>query len=250
MLDGESQMLQIRSMKIRHPLFIVILIVANVFFGLRFEALGASQGWTWAESLVSAVTILHLAVYIAFPPELSTGSLSRASLFICLGLATFGELILSGVWGLYVYRASILPVFVPPGHVLLFIAGMIVADQKWVSRQVSATILGIAGVVLACLVIQGRDLLSIPLFTLFLACVIWGSEKKLYIVMFALALSLELCGTWFATWRWQPIAPYIHLTAANPPLAAGAFYACLDLLTAWIRSRWIISHKNSLEKFG
>ena len=237
-------------MKFRHPLFIVLLIVANVFLGLRFEALGANQGWSWAESLVGAVTIFHLAIYILFPPGLSTGSLSRASLFICLGLATFGELLLSRVWGLYTYRNSVLPIFVPPGHVLLFIAGMIVADQKWVSRKVSAAILAIAGVVLACLIAQGRDLLSIPLFTLFLACVFWGSEKKLYIVMFALALGLELCGTWFATWRWQPIAPYIHLATANPPLAAGAFYACLDLLTAWICSKWLKPSTLSTETFG
>src|SRR4051795_3717095 len=45
---------------------------------------------------------------------------SRPALVACLAIATAGEIFLSLVWGLYQYRLGNIPLFVPPGHVLLF----------------------------------------------------------------------------------------------------------------------------------
>src|ERR1017187_6727631 len=44
----------------------------------------------------------------------------RPALIACLIIATAGEIFLSLVWGLYEYRLHNIPLFVPPGHVLLF----------------------------------------------------------------------------------------------------------------------------------
>jgi hypothetical protein len=81
---------------------------------------------------------------------------------------------------------------------------------------------------------SGLDFLSVPLFAIFLACLRWGRERRLYAVMFVLALLLELYGTALGTWRWGATAPGLGLASANPPLAAGVFYALLDLLTVWL----------------
>lgn len=215
--------------------WIVIAVILNVFLGLWFEAYGAENGLNWAEPLIGLLTALHLGFYFRYPPGLTTGPLSRATLALCLVLATLGEIFLSSIVGLYTYRQSFLPFFVPPGHVLLFIAGLIVADQRWCGRWILWVVGLPAAAALLTFAPQGRDLLSLPLFFLFLVCLAFGSEKRLYAVMFALALSLEICGTYFATWYWQPVAPHLGLSAANPPLAAGAFYACLDLLTVKFR---------------
>ena len=223
------------------PLLAVAFIALNVFCGLALESYGAARGWPYTEVFVAIVTSLHLAYYFIYPSRLLTGDtpISRMTLLICLILATLGEFILSAGFGLYQYRASVLPLFVPPGHVLLFIAGLLVADQKWLSPSLPWFIMGLAGVCLGYFALQGQDLLSLPLFFLFLICVVWGSERRLYSVMFALALALEFCGTAFETWHWRPHISSLGISAANPPLAAGALYACLDLLTVRIRRRFV-----------
>jgi hypothetical protein len=48
--------------------------------------------------------------------------------------------------------------------------------------------------------------------------------------MFVLALIMELYGTALGNWVWAANAPWINLSAANPPFSAGAFYCALDLL--------------------
>jgi hypothetical protein len=76
----------------------------------------------------------------------------------------------------------------------------------------------------------GTDTLGVPLFALFVACMVFGKARRLYAVMFALALAMELYGTWCGNWVWAVHVPWIGLTTINPPLAAGAFYCVLDLL--------------------
>ena len=44
----------------------------------------------------------------------------RPALLACLAFAMAGEAFLSLAWGLYAYRLGNIPLFVPPGHVLLF----------------------------------------------------------------------------------------------------------------------------------
>ncbi|MEC7390479.1 MAG: hypothetical protein VX655_00160, partial [Candidatus Thermoplasmatota archaeon] len=49
-------------------------------------------------------------------------------------------------------------------------------------------------------------------------------------VMGWLALGMELWGTWLGTWEWATDVPWTGLTAWNPPLLCGAFYALGDVL--------------------
>ena len=215
-----------------------LLVVLNIVGGLALEFAGAARGWTWAEPLGGIVTLAHFCFYLWRPPLIGELQLTRVMLLVCLGLATFGELVLSAVWGLYDYRVSTLPFFVPPGHVLLFLAGLSVASHDRCGKWVSFTVPGLAAAALAYQLVSGVDSLSVPLFVIFIACLLWGNEKKLYAVMFVLALLLELYGTALGTWTWQARVPALGIASANPPLAAGVFYALLDLLTVWL-AMWI-----------
>src|SRR3712207_365702 len=97
----------------------VLLILFNIVLGLYAEASAAQYKWPWVEDAIGALTFLHLAFYFWRPPLIGRFQVTRPILLACLFLATGGELILSAVWGLYKYRVSVLPLFVPPGHVLL-----------------------------------------------------------------------------------------------------------------------------------
>jgi hypothetical protein len=211
----------------------LITIFFNIVGGLWLEAWGAAHGLSWMEHVVGVITLAHFGVYVARPPRIGSLRITRAMLMACLVLATLGELFLSAIWGLYLYRQSVLPLFVPPGHVLLFLAGLelaqVLARQAW-SRRLMSAVPFAAAVGIGIQVQRGYDVLSAGLFVIFLLCLIKGKERPLYSVMFALALGLELQGTWLGAWVWVPIVPFLEVSSHNPPLAAGVFYAVLDLL--------------------
>ncbi|HEX4924535.1 MAG TPA: hypothetical protein VFV50_10630 [Bdellovibrionales bacterium] len=211
--------------------WLVPLVILNVTAGLALEAYGAGRGWHWAELTVGALTAAHFAYHLARPPVIAGTRIGRDTLLWCLGLATAGELVLSAVWELYTYRASVLPLFVPPGHVLLFLAGLSISHYERCARSVAILVPAAAAAPLIYAVTNGTDFLSVPLFAIFLACLALGRDPKLYAVMFVLALGLELYGTALGAWSWAEDVRGLGLPSANPPLAAGVFYAVLDLLT-------------------
>jgi hypothetical protein len=51
----------------------------------------------------------------------------RLQTLAVVGFATVGEIVGSLVWGLYGYRLGNLPAFVPPGHGLVYLAGLSLA---------------------------------------------------------------------------------------------------------------------------
>ena len=153
----------------------------------------------------------------------------RPRLVACLVIATAGELVLSLVWGLYDYRLGNLPLFVPPGHVLLYWLGLKFTDRlpAWLFR----TVPWLALAAVSALAVARLDWLGPPLLLIFLACVRWGPAPRLYMTMFLLSLVMELWGTALGNWAWRSALPGLGWPVANPPLAAGAFYCVLDLLS-------------------
>ncbi|MBI2310893.1 MAG: hypothetical protein HYU77_00105 [Betaproteobacteria bacterium] len=177
----------------------------------------------WGQAAISAwVWLLFLGIVIA-----SRGPQRRVLLF-CLLYATLGEVVLSLVWKVYEYRLGNLPLFVPPGHVLLLLLGIGLAQR--IPPRLAPWIAAAAAPFVALLAWTGTDTVSAPLFGLLLLCLALSRARALYSIMFLLALAMELYGTWLGNWSWAATVPGLRLTAGNPPLAAGAFYCVLDLL--------------------
>ena len=91
----------------------------------------------------------------------------RSRLVACLLIATAGELVLSLVWGLYDYRLGNLPLFVPPGHVLLYWLGLQWADRLPERLFCLTPWLALAAV--SALALARLDWLGPPLLLIFLA---------------------------------------------------------------------------------
>lgn len=202
------------------------LIVAVLAIGLPVD-----QHWLpYGQVLVSAVVWLVVLMIWqrATPPQ-------RPALIACLAFATCGEVVLSLGWGLYEYRLHNIPMFVPPGHVLLFFLGTQVAHripdggEWWIAALAFPVVLAFAW--------SGRDTMGPFLYAFFLACMFISPSRKLYGTMFVLSLALELYGTWIGNWMWLPQVPGLGLSSDNPPLAAGAFYCVLDLLVVTVAAR-------------
>jgi len=152
----------------------------------------------------------------------------RLALFACLVLATAGEVVLALVWGLYDYRLGNLPLFVPPGHVLLYALGLWCAAR--LPQRLLSGVLPLALLAATALGLSGIDGLSVLLTALFVLAMRYGPAPRLYATMFVLALLMELWGTALGNWAWRAEVPWLGWTTLNPPFAAGAFYCVLDWL--------------------
>ncbi len=195
------------------------LIVLTLAAGLLLD-----HHWIkYGQDVVSAVVwVVCFGLWVRSDPR------ARPALLACLIFATIGEVSLSLIWGLYEYRLHNIPLFVPPGHVLLFFLGMQLAPRLpergewWVALLALPVVMVFAW--------NGRDTLGPVLYGFFILCLLLSSSRRLYATMFVLSLALELYGTWIGNWVWKPEVPGLGLTTLNPPVAAGAFYCVLDFL--------------------
>lgn len=184
----------------------------------------------WGQTLTSVgVWALLLYWIISGPREV------RLTLMACVAYASVGECFLSLVWGLYDYRLGNIPLFVPPGHALLFMLGATLTARlrDWIVWFVPLA----AAPCVIFLAVSGADTFGTLMFGLLLVCMVLSRARKLYAVMFVLALAMEIYGTALGNWAWRPAAPWLEMATLNPPLTAGVFYCVLDMLVVTTVSR-------------
>lgn len=216
----------------RHAPFSVPLnIVAVIGGGL---ALDSAFGWPGQIAAITWTLAVFLWLYRL------GGSEEKRVLIVCTIIAGIGELILSLVWGLYDYQFHNVPLFVPPGHALLMTLGLVFARRLSRFGMWAISLAALAWAVYAW--VAGFDRFGVVLFAIYAFCMLTSGAKSLYATMFVAALVMELYGTALGNWAWRPVAPWVHLTSANPPFSAGAFYCMLDLLvlgTMRVLGKWL-----------
>jgi hypothetical protein len=199
-----------------------LVIVATLAVGLLVDVHTDLAGQT---ALSAAVWMVLFYVLRSVSGE------ERCGLMACLVIATSGEIILSLGWGLYTYRLGNIPMFVPPGHVLMLLLGLSLA--RVMPQSVAYAIFGCAALYSLAAAVAGVDTLGVALF-LVLAFAAFGmpGQRRLYASTFVLSLLLELYGTWLGNWTWAQNVPATALVTTNPPGVVGAFYCALDASVA------------------
>lgn len=203
----------------RHELVLVIAVLAiglaaDIHTGFLGQAAISAAVWALLLQILNRVDAAERRAFIA-----------------CLVIATAGEIFLSLGWGLYTYRLDNIPLFVPPGHVLMLLLGLELARRMSLRTAdavlASAAIYGIAAAAI------GVDTFALPLLVaLGVISFAMPQHRPLYAATFLLALVLELYGTWLGNWTWAREVPVIAMVTTNPPGIASAFYAVLDALVA------------------
>lgn len=198
------------------------LFGATIVSGLLVDQIG--RDWPVpGEYLVDVlVWLLFLAVFSR------TERLERLEMLAVIAIATPLELLASESWGLYEYRSGLMPLFVPPGHWLLFAIGRRLASAmppSWVGPSMWLALPLVVGFALI-----GADTTGFVSFGLLVAFVRRGPEPSLYVTMVWLALAMELIGTGLGNWVWAGTVPGTTLSMTNPPLLCGTAYALGDLL--------------------
>lgn len=198
----------------------VLLVTSVLALGLWADLYTEIPG-QFAIGLV--VWALLLWLLAPLPPQ------ARMVFFACVTIATAGELFLSLGWGLYVYRLENVPLFVPPGHVLMLLLG--IGLSRRMPEAAARAILGLAGAYALAAWSFGWDTLAVPLFLVIMVAVLaLPSHRRLFASTFILCLGLELYGTTLGNWSWEHDVPWVGLVTTNPPALAGAFYCALDAL--------------------
>jgi hypothetical protein len=200
--------------------------------------------------MLGALTFAFLFLATRFSPPSE-----RRQILLIVSIATCVELFCSMLWGIYRYRWGNVPLFVPPGHGLLYLFALRAARTPLTMnygrtfRRVAlgcATLWAIGGLTVEPLFLGRIDILGASLWPTF----VWLMRKPsavLFAASFFITAELELFGTGFGNWTWAATMPVLHLSAGNPPSVIAGAYCILDvtaskaaafLASARIYPRW------------
>ncbi len=195
---------------------------------------------------LGALTVVLLSWWLVHETPLV-----RAQTLVVVAIAAVVELVFSGWLGVYVYRLEHVPAYVFPGHGLVYLAALTFGRLPVVRRRASVAIR--ATVVVAgawamwgLLLSPRHDVLGFFWYLCLLAFLRWGRSTLLYVGAFVVVSYLELLGTGWGVWAWQPYDTIVGwVPMGNPPSIAAGGYGWFDLyavlaaptLVAWWQRR-------------
>jgi hypothetical protein len=199
----------------------------------------------WQQDVLGVLsfTVLFL-VALKAPPAL------RVQVWICVCVATGYEVFGSLIWGIYHYRMHNVPLYVPAGHGIVYLFGLLAVSTPIVQRQgrrLAYAVLAVAAI-WACLGltflphVTGRVDVQGALWLPYLAWFLLRSPRwPIFAALFIIVGELEICGTSFGNWSWAAYAPWTHLPSGNPPSVVAGGYCVIDasvLSVLWLLRRY------------
>lgn len=173
--------------------------------------------------------------------------LVRMQTAVVVGYASIIEYTFSPLLEVYTYRFDNVPLYVPPGHGLVYLAALAIGRLAFVqahSRSCAGAVITVGGAYAVYgVTLAGRsDVLGACWFLCLVGFLWWGPSRGLYVGAFVVVTWLELLGTAVGTWRWQPVDPTGLITIGNPPSGAAGGYGWFDLaalmLAPGLLNRW------------
>jgi hypothetical protein len=199
-------------------------------------------GGLWLDSLVGETGQLLLGILTAVVLAALVTLQEPAVRFLALGVvvvATAGEVVGSLVWGLYAYRLDNLPAFVPPGHGLVYLAGVSVATlsaARPTALLIGGSLVAIGWGLAGLLVLPVTDVAG-AIGCAFLLLVFARTKQSVYPGVFVVVALLELYGTGLGTWTWEATVPVLGLPQGNPPTGVASGYVVFDVVALWLLGR-------------
>jgi hypothetical protein len=223
--------------------YLICFTLAGLFADSRVTAL-------WQQDLLGALsfTALFLAA-LKVPKE------QRVQIWICVAIATGYEIFGSLIWGIYHYRMHNLPLYVPAGHGIVYLFGLLAIGTPLIQRhgrRIAYFVLAAAAAwallgVTALAHVTGRvdvqGALWLPYFAYFM---LRSPRWPVFAAIFVIVAELEICGTFFGNWYWMPVAPWTHIPSGNPPSVVAGGYCVIDatvLGALWLARNYRVGWK-------
>jgi hypothetical protein len=180
----------------------------------------------WQQRTIGVVTCAVLAALLA-----GESRAVRAQVLLVVAAATAVEYTASVGLGLYTYRLGNVPLFVPPGHGLVYLSAIAMGRSSAFARGrrwiVPATLVAAGAWTVGGLLGPRHDVLGAVLFVVLVRFCVAGRAPLVYCGAFLLTSYLELIGTGLGSWAWERHAGPIPL--GNPPSTIAGAYCVLDL---------------------
>ena len=185
------------------------------------------------------ITNVLAIIYFSFLFYYSNVKL-RKLMFVMVFLSYIGELIFCKLLGMYAYRTSDIPLYVPFGHAIVYASGFVIAEMPFVVKNENK----LKKIFLVCFtvlfLIVGlflNDIFSLVFGALFFVLMKRKKGQNVYYTIALCVIFIELVGTFFKCWTWVP-KTFNLIPAVNPPMGAVFFYAGGDVILAKIVSYW------------
>jgi len=169
-------------------------------------------------------------------------ALVRVQTAVVVVFATAIEYTFSPWLEVYVYRFDNVPMYVPPGHGLVYLAALALGRTTWVRARepvLTGLVIAIGGAWAAHGLwwSERPDVLGAFWYCCLVGFLWWGPSRGLYLGAFVVVSYLELVGTALGTWTWQPVDPTGWISIGNPPSGAAGGYGWFDLVALLVAPR-------------
>ena len=160
--------------------------------------------------------------------------MERAQTSVVVVVATCAEVIGSVIWGVYTYRLGNLPLFVPPGHGLVYLTGLRLSQTPLFRERARLLVTGAmvavgAWALLGLTALERTDAAG-AVGAVVLLLFLWrGRAPAVYAGVFFAVAFLEIYGTAIGTWRWAEEIPGLGVPDGNPPSGAASGYVFFDI---------------------
>lgn len=212
-------------------LILFLFIIVGLYFDSYFFLGFCTNGQLYA-------SLAMITVFIALFLKATTRSKELMLYALLIGIA--GEYLFSLGFEMYTYRLGNVPVYVPPGHAIIYIAGIYFCKESAVKYHYKTVemilLLFIISYALYFLMFQ-KDIFGFILTVLIILLLRNQPRERLFFyVMYLIVAVLEITGTYYKCWVWPDTAFDMIpiLKSGNPPSGISFFYFGLDLGSLWL----------------
>jgi len=212
------------------------LFYALTFFGFTVLALGIDSIPFRDQYFDGRMITNVLAIAFFLLLFYSSGTYLRKLMVGMVFLSYIGELIFCTLLGMYAYKETLIPLYVPFGHAIVYGSGYIMSKANWSVKNDAVLKKGFN--IFFALLFLGVGFYLKDYFSLFFGLLFfWILKRKRWNTKYAFialcVIYIELVGTYFQCWAWEPKI-FGWIPTVNPPMGALFFYAGGDVLLAKI----------------
>ncbi|MCW2119022.1 hypothetical protein [Flavobacterium sp. 7A] len=203
-----------------------LLLIVTLFFDSNYMA----------NKIISTQHIATAVMLVAFAIIFFKATLRiRKLMLYAVIIGIVGEHLFSIGLNMYTYRLKNVPLYVPPGHAIVYITAVYFCKEPIVRKYRKSlekyfTIFILIYSTLFLLLTQ--DIFGFIMSILVLVLLRKHPRERLFFYsMYIIVAFLEIIGTNYGCWSWPPTAYdfFPFLKSANPPSGISLFYFTLDL---------------------
>lgn len=225
-----------------HPVYLRVLLF--LWLGLWLDSLCLAEEFKYGQYATDIFALLlFIWTYAHVKKQL------KALMLFGLIVASLGEVVFSLLLGMYTYRLENIPLYVPLGHSLVYVAVYYIAKEpKIVQLKFFLVPFLYSAIILYALfwLYFAGDVFGFLCTALILLLLKRYPKSELFfLLMYFMIVYLELLGTHYGAWVWPEIwfDTFAFMPSANPPSGISVFYfgfdaGCLWLYKHYDKKRW------------